>query len=57
MMLRYAFIILVLTACPAWGSERVHPVADELNFDEPFEQAAAKSVLRSLPESSEAASN
>ena len=48
MMLRYAFIILVLTACPAWGSERVHPVADELNFDEPFEQAAAKSVLRSL---------
>ena len=48
-MLRYALsIVLVLAACPVWGSERVHPIADELNFDEPFEQAAAKSVLRSL---------
>ena len=48
-MLRFALgIILVLAACPAWASERVHPVADELNFDEPFEQAAAKTVLRSL---------
>ena len=48
-MLRHALsIILVLAACPVWGSERVHPVTDELNFDEPFEQAAAKSVLRSL---------
>ncbi len=48
-MLRYALsIILVLLACPVWGGERVHPIADELNFDEPFEQAAAKSVLRSL---------
>jgi hypothetical protein len=48
-MLRYVLsVILVLAASPVWGSERVHPVADELNFDEPFEQAAAKSVLRSL---------
>jgi hypothetical protein len=49
MMMRFALgIILVLAACPAWASERVHPVADELNFEEPFEQAAAKTVLRSL---------
>lgn len=48
-MLRYAFsIILALAACPVWAGERVPSVADELNFDEPFEQAAAKSVLRSL---------
>jgi hypothetical protein len=48
-MLRYALsIILVLAACPVWAGERVHSGADELNFDEPFEQAAAKSVLRSL---------
>lgn len=49
MMPRYALsIILALAACPVWASEQVHLVADELNFDEPFEQAAAKSVLRSL---------
>jgi hypothetical protein len=49
MMLRYVFsIVLILAACPVWASERVQPVADELNFDEPFEQAAAKSALRSL---------
>lgn len=48
-MLRFALgIILILVACPVWASERVHSVADELNFDEPFEQAAAKHVLRSL---------
>jgi hypothetical protein len=49
MMLRYALIaILTLLALPVWASERVQPGSDELNFDEPFEQAAAKSALRSL---------
>jgi hypothetical protein len=49
MMLRYMLIaILMLPALPAWAGERVQLVGhDELNFDEPFEQAT-KSVLRSL---------
>ena len=47
-MPRYALIaILILLALPAWAGERVQARHDELNFDEPFEQAA-KSVLRSL---------
>jgi hypothetical protein len=49
MTLRYALIvILMLPALPAWAGEPVqHAEHDELNFDEPFEQAT-KSVLRSL---------
>lgn len=49
MMLRYVLIaLLMLLANPIWAGERLQPVTDELNFDEPFEQAAAKSALRSL---------
>jgi hypothetical protein len=49
MTLRYALTaILTLLAFPAWAGERVQTVADELNFDEPFEQAASKSVLGSF---------
>jgi hypothetical protein len=49
MMLRYALIaILTLLAFPAWAGERVQTVADGMNFDEPFEQATAKSALRSF---------
>jgi hypothetical protein len=41
--------ILTLLALPVWAGERLlQPVSDELNFDEPFEQATAKSALRSL---------
>lgn len=50
MTLRYALTaILILLALPVWAGERVQPVGHgELNFDEPFEQAAVKSALRSL---------
>lgn len=49
MILRYALIaILTLLAFPVWAGERGQSVGhDELNFDEPFEQAT-KSVLQSL---------
>ena len=49
MTLQYALIaILMLLALPAWAGEQVqHIEHDELNFDEPFEQAT-KSVLHSL---------
>lgn len=47
-MPRYALIaMLTLLALPAWAGEQVQVRHDELNFDEPFEQAT-KSVLRSL---------
>ncbi|MBA2251593.1 MAG: hypothetical protein H0W13_02635 [Nitrospirales bacterium] len=50
MTLRYAlFAILTLLALPVRAEDRIQPIVhDELNFDEPFEQAASKSALRSL---------
>jgi len=50
MMLRYVLIAaLTLLALPASAGERVQPIEhDELDFDEPFEQAAGNSALRSL---------
>ena len=49
MTLRYALIaILTLLAFPVWAGERAESIGhDELNLDEPFEQAT-KNVLRSL---------
>jgi hypothetical protein len=49
MMRRYVLsIIFVLAAWPVWAGERVYPVSDELNVDEPFEHATIRSMLRSL---------
>ena len=49
MTLRYALIaMLTLFAVPVWAGERAQSVADELNFDEPFEQAATKRALLTL---------
>ena len=49
MTLRYVLIaILMLLANPIWAGERLKTLTHELNFDEPFEQAAAKSAFRSL---------
>jgi len=50
MMLRYVLIaILTLPALSAWAEERAQLSGhDELNFEEPFEQAIDISALRSL---------
>lgn len=50
MILRCALVtILTLLSFPVWAGERAQSVGhDELNFDEPFEQATGKSALRSL---------
>jgi len=50
MMLRYVLIaILTLPALSAWAEERAQlSWHDELNFEEPFEQAIGISALRSL---------
>jgi hypothetical protein len=50
MISRYVLIaILVVISSPGvWAGQPVQTVNDDLNFDEPFEQATAKSALRSL---------
>src|SRR5438067_7014427 len=50
MMLRYMLIaILMLPALPAWAEEQTHLMGhDELNFEEPFEQAVGISAPRAL---------
>jgi len=50
MVLRCALVtILTLLSFPVWAGERAQSVGhDELNFDEPFEQATGKSALRAL---------
>lgn len=49
MIVRYTVVAMVLLlAVPVFAVENAQPIADELNFDEPFDQAAVKSALRAL---------